>query len=85
MADRLRILESLEGVEAARWDALAGGNPTVSHAFLDSLHRTGCASARSGSKLLTPASEQYAVLASGESRVTVSRMQRSGRPSRRMR
>jgi predicted N-acyltransferase len=48
VADRLRILESLEGVEAARWDALAGGNPTVSHAFLDSLHRAGCASAKSG-------------------------------------
>jgi predicted N-acyltransferase len=48
VADRLRILESLEGVEAARWDALAGGNPTVCHAFLDSLHRSGCAAAKSG-------------------------------------
>jgi len=44
----LRILESLDGVDPARWDALALGNPTLSFAFLDSLHRTGCASAASG-------------------------------------
>ena len=48
VARSLRILASLDGIDAARWDALAGGNPTVSHAFLDSLHRTGCASAASG-------------------------------------
>jgi predicted N-acyltransferase len=44
----LQILESLERVDPARWDALAGGNPTVSHAFLDSLHRTRCASPATG-------------------------------------
>ena len=44
----LRILDSLDGVDPARWDALALGNPTLSFAFLDSLHRTGCASAASG-------------------------------------
>jgi uncharacterized protein len=48
VADRLRILDSLEGVDAERWDALAGANPTVSHAFLDSLHHSGCASGDSG-------------------------------------
>ena len=48
MADTLRILESLEGVDPARWDALAGGNPTLAHAFLDSLHASGCASAAKG-------------------------------------
>jgi predicted N-acyltransferase len=44
----LRVLDSLQGVDPVRWDELAGGNPTVCHAFLDSLHRSGCASARSG-------------------------------------
>ena len=48
MAERIRILESLGEVDAARWDALTGGNPTLSHAFLDSLHASGCASPRSG-------------------------------------
>src|SRR5512135_375206 len=44
----LRILDTLDGVDPARWDALALGNPTLSFAFLDSLHRTGCASSSSG-------------------------------------
>jgi predicted N-acyltransferase len=48
MAEELRILDSLAGVDPARWDALARGNPTLSHAFLDSLHRTGCAAPRTG-------------------------------------
>jgi len=43
-----RILDTLSRVDAARWDELAGGNPTVSHAFLDALHATGCASSRTG-------------------------------------
>jgi predicted N-acyltransferase len=46
--ESLRILETLEGVDPARWDALAAGNPTLAHAFLDSLHRSGCASGESG-------------------------------------
>jgi predicted N-acyltransferase len=46
--ETLRILDSLEAVDANEWNALTGGNPTLAHAFLDSLHRTGCASARSG-------------------------------------
>ncbi|HXZ48354.1 MAG TPA: GNAT family N-acetyltransferase [Usitatibacter sp.] len=48
MAHSLRILETLDGVDPLRWDALAGGNPTLAFAFLDSLHRTGCASGASG-------------------------------------
>jgi uncharacterized protein len=48
VAASLRILESLEAVDPARWDALALGNPTLAHAFLDSLHASGCASARTG-------------------------------------
>jgi predicted N-acyltransferase len=43
-----RILESLDRVDAARWDELARGNPTLAHAFLDTLHATGCASERTG-------------------------------------
>ncbi len=46
--DTLRFLETLDGVSAVEWDALAGPNPTLAHAFLDSLHRTGCAAAASG-------------------------------------
>ena len=48
MTQTLRILDSLDGVDAAAWDALALGNPTLAHAFLDSLHRTGCASPKTG-------------------------------------
>ncbi len=48
MAQSLRILDSLDGVDPAQWDALAPGNPTLSFAFLDSLHRSGCASPASG-------------------------------------
>src|SRR5260221_4212016 len=43
-----RLLASLEGIDACEWDALAGGNPTLSYAFLDSLHRSGSASTRTG-------------------------------------
>jgi predicted N-acyltransferase len=46
--ETLRILDSLEAVNAGEWDALAGGNPTLAHAYLDSLHRAGCASPASG-------------------------------------
>jgi predicted N-acyltransferase len=48
VSDELRILDSLETVHPASWDALAGRNPTVSHAFLDCLHASGCASAKTG-------------------------------------
>ncbi len=43
--------ERQKGVTAfdpAEWDALAGGNPFVSHAFLTALERTGCVGGRSG-------------------------------------
>ncbi len=48
MPRTLRILESLDAVDPSRWDALAGGNPTLAHAFLDSLHASGCAASASG-------------------------------------
>jgi uncharacterized protein len=48
MPQTLRILDSLQGVQAGEWNALAGGNPTLAHEFIDSLHASGCASARTG-------------------------------------
>ena len=48
MPSTLRILESLAPVDPAAWDALAGGNPTLAHAFLAGLEETGCASAKAG-------------------------------------
>jgi predicted N-acyltransferase len=47
-SQRLRVVESLAGVPAADWNALAQGDPFVSHEFLSALIDTGCASARSG-------------------------------------
>jgi predicted N-acyltransferase len=44
----LRIVESLEGIDEHAWNRLAGGNPTLAYAFLDSLHRSGCASEATG-------------------------------------
>lgn len=43
-----KILDGLADIPAAEWDALTDGNPTLSHAWLTSLHETGCASAESG-------------------------------------
>ena len=44
----LKIVESLAGVAPAEWDALVGGQPLLSHAFLHALHETGCASEETG-------------------------------------
>jgi len=38
----------LESIPNAAWDALAGGQPFLSHAFLAALHSTGCASRTTG-------------------------------------
>jgi uncharacterized protein len=46
--ERLRVVESLAGVPAAAWDAISGGDPFTSHAFLSALIDTGCACARTG-------------------------------------
>ena len=48
MTESVRILDSLSAVDPSRWDALAGGNPTLAHAFLDSLHASGCATEATG-------------------------------------
>jgi predicted N-acyltransferase len=38
----------LERIDAGRWDALAPGQPLLSHAFLSALHDSGCASRATG-------------------------------------
>ena len=48
MTERLRVADSLAGVSAAQWNALAGSNPFLRHEFLAALGDTGCASARTG-------------------------------------
>jgi len=48
LTDPPRIVESLDAIPAGAWDRLHGGNPTLAHAFLDSLHRSGCASPATG-------------------------------------
>ena len=48
MPESVRLVDSLDAVPADAWDRLHGGNPTLAHAFLDSLHRTGCASPATG-------------------------------------
>ena len=44
----VRILDSIDDVAGPDWDALAGGQPFVRHAFLRALESSGCASARTG-------------------------------------
>jgi predicted N-acyltransferase len=46
--ESVRVVDSLAGVEAAEWNALAGPQPFVQHEFLSALLDTGCASAQSG-------------------------------------
>ena len=46
MADRepevlARLGSGVAGVDAAQWDALAGGDPFLSHAFLSALEVSG--------------------------------------------
>jgi uncharacterized protein len=44
----IRITESLADLPKAEWDALAGGNPFLSHAFLLALQESGCTTLRTG-------------------------------------
>ena len=44
----LSIIDSLAAIPAARWDALVGSRPLLSHAFLHALHETGCAAPEQG-------------------------------------
>jgi len=45
---QLKIIENLADISAADWDALAGGDPFVSHAYLYALQESGCATAQFG-------------------------------------
>jgi predicted N-acyltransferase len=47
-AVHLKVLTSLSEVDAGQWDALAGAQPFLRHAFLSTLHDTGCASPETG-------------------------------------
>jgi hypothetical protein len=44
----LRDDVALEAIAPGDWDALCGHSPLLSHAFLDALHATGCASRATG-------------------------------------
>jgi uncharacterized protein len=46
--ESLAVVESLDGIDPAEWNRLAGSNPFVRHEFLSALIETGCASARTG-------------------------------------
>jgi len=44
----LRIIEDLAEIPEADWDALAGNDPFVTHAYLYALQQSGCATAQFG-------------------------------------
>jgi predicted N-acyltransferase len=44
----LKIVENLADIPAADWDALAGKDPFLSHAYLYALQESGCATAKFG-------------------------------------
>lgn len=44
----IRVSETLADVSPTEWDALAGGNPTLSHAWLQSMIDTGATTAKTG-------------------------------------
>jgi predicted N-acyltransferase len=46
--ESVQVVDSLAGVDAQEWNALAGTQPFVRHEFLSALIESGCASARSG-------------------------------------
>ena len=46
--ESFQIVESLAGVDAQEWNALAGPQPFVRHEFLSALTECGCAAGRSG-------------------------------------
>jgi len=44
----LKVVDTLAGIDAAEWDALAAGNPTLRHAFLQSMIDAGCTTTKTG-------------------------------------
>lgn len=49
-APALKIIENVADISATEWDALAGNNPMLSHAFLCALQESGCAAPQFGWK-----------------------------------
>ncbi|ALM81811.1 GNAT family N-acetyltransferase [Bordetella sp. N] len=45
---RLSVIRTLDKIDPEQWDALAGAQPFLSHAFLSALHDTGCAAPATG-------------------------------------
>jgi hypothetical protein len=45
---KLKIFEVIAEISAAQWDALAGKNPFLSHAYLNALQVCGCATPQTG-------------------------------------
>ncbi len=48
MSATLKVVARVAELDAAAWDACAGGDPFTSHAFLCALEETGCATAEEG-------------------------------------
>ena len=44
----LKVFDSLASIPAGEWDSLTGDNPTLRHAFLQSMIDAGCTTARTG-------------------------------------
>ncbi len=44
----LKVLDSLGSIASREWDALTNDNPTLSHAFLQSMIDAGCTTAKTG-------------------------------------
>lgn len=59
----LKVIDDLANIPVAEWDALSGGDPTLSHAFLLALQESGCAMPKYGWKaqFLTLWQEQHLV------------------------
>src|SRR5450631_1314630 len=47
-APALKIIENLADIPAAQWDALAGNDPFLSHAYLRALQESGCSTTQNG-------------------------------------
>jgi len=50
MSPTPKIIDDLADIPAAQWDALTGGDPTLSHAFFLALQQSGCAMPQYGWK-----------------------------------
>ena len=44
----VKVIDSLDGISAAEWNALAGDDPFLRHEFFSAMHETGRASKKTG-------------------------------------